>query len=140
MRNAYAQHGSTVWAERAGLTALEKGTIHMWIFTETGFVSAVVDYNDAEVLVVRSRDRLSLEPLASATGQTIVIGEGTDYPYRLRCDRESFSGWLVAQVQSMAYGNFKNQVHHTRGHDFAHTLMSVWSSMLDVTDEEALRR
>ena len=37
----------------------------MWLFTETGFVSAVRHFSEKEKLVVRSRDRESLESLAS---------------------------------------------------------------------------
>lgn len=36
----------------------------MWIFTDTGFVSAVCHYQDWTQLVVRARDRRSLEGLA----------------------------------------------------------------------------
>ena len=34
----------------------------MWIFTSTGFVSAVVHRDDADLIVVRARDRESLQP------------------------------------------------------------------------------
>ena len=36
----------------------------MWIFTETGFVSAVRHYDDLNLVVVRARDAQSLEVLA----------------------------------------------------------------------------
>lgn len=35
------------------------------------------------------------------------------------------------------YTNFKNRVHESRGHDFADALLSVWSAMHQVEDEEA---
>ena len=37
----------------------------MWVFTETGFVSAVKKNDRPDVYTVRSRDRKSLEPLAA---------------------------------------------------------------------------
>ena len=107
----------------------------MWVFTETGFVSAVAGEDD-EFLHVRSRDRLSLEPLAAVAGDQIIVGAGTDYPYRLLCDRATFATWLTSQVEQMDYRNFKNRVHDVRGDEFADALMSVWGAMYEVTDEE----
>ena len=57
----------------------------MWVFTETGFVSAVARRDDPDHLVVRARDRISLEPLAALDADEIVLGAGSDYPYRLIC-------------------------------------------------------
>jgi len=108
----------------------------MWIFTDTGFVSAVVDGDNPRQLVVRSRDRLSLESLADVAGDQIIVGAGTDYPYRLLCDRGVFQQWAVARIAAVDYTNFKDRVHDTRGETFADALMSVWSAMVDVTDEE----
>ena len=109
----------------------------MWVFTETGFVSAVADGRDEAVLVVRARDRASLEPLALREGCDIEFGAGTDYPYRLRCDRATFGAWLVDCATTIDYRNFKDRVHDTRGDQFADALMGVWSAMVDVTDDEA---
>jgi len=108
----------------------------MWIFTDTGFVSAVVDSDNQHQLVVRSRDRVSFESLAVVAGDQIVVGAGTDYPYRLLCDRAVFQQWVAARIAAMDYGNFKDRVYETRGEVFADALMSVWSAMVDVTDQE----
>lgn len=108
----------------------------MWLFTQTGFVSAVVDRDDNERLVVRSRDRASLEPLAGLSGDEIIVGAGTDYPYRVGCDRSVFQRWADQQIESIDYTNFKDRVYDTRGEDFAHALMGVWVAMLDATDDE----
>lgn len=112
----------------------------MWIFTDTGFVSAVVNPNDQHQLIVRSRDRLSIESLADVVGDQIIVGAGTDYPYRVRCDRAVFQQWVAARIAAMDYGNFKDRVHDTRGETFADALMSVWTAMVDVTDEEGRYR
>jgi hypothetical protein len=109
----------------------------MWVFTETGFVSAVADGRNEAALVLRARDRQSLEPLALLEGCDIEFGAGTDYPYRLTCDRVTFGTWLVAQTTSIDYRNFKDRVHHSRGDHYADALMGVWSAMVDVTDDEA---
>jgi len=50
----------------------------MWLFTNTGFVSAVSNGQD---LMVRSRDRESLEPLAESSKTEILSTPQNDYPY-----------------------------------------------------------
>jgi len=106
----------------------------MWVFTETGFVSAVVHRDDPDILIVRSRDRQSLESLALIVETDIITGAGTDYPHRIKCSRDHFTQWAEHNIASMSYGNFKSRVTQTRGHDFAHALMDVWSIMCHVED------
>lgn len=48
----------------------------MWLFTDTGFVSAVSDGSD---LMVRSRDRESLVPLAAVAKVEIKKTPKNDY-------------------------------------------------------------
>ena len=106
----------------------------MWIFTDTGFVSAVADSANEEQLVVRARDRASLEPLAAIDGDQILVGVGTDYRYRVLCSRETFTYWVAEQATTIDYPNFKSRVTKTRGHRFADALMKVWTAMLAVDD------
>mgnify|MGYP000377048679 FL=1 len=106
----------------------------MWIFTTTGFVSAV--YKDG-ALQVRSRDRRSLQPLAKQTGAEIVTTPLADYPYRIAITNEQFSKWVSAQVMAVDYKNFKSEVADTLGYGFAKPLNQVWSAMHDVEDEKA---
>jgi len=112
----------------------------MWVFTETGFVSAVQNRNNPEYLVVRSRDRESLIELAGLNELEIKFLTGSDYPYRIFISREDFKSWMNDQVDFLGYDNFKNRVAVTRGKDYAHTLGSVWSAMHDTEDEEARNR
>ena len=109
----------------------------MWLFTETGFVSAVQHREDKDLLVVRARDRISLEPLAEATGTEITTNAYSDYPYRVIVHKADFNTWVSNAIKFLDYPNFKNQVAVTRGKAFAHTLGSVWAKMLDAEDEEA---
>ena len=106
----------------------------MWIFTDTGFVSAVADSANDEQLVVRARDRASLEPLAAIDGDQILVGVGTDYRYRVLCSRETFTYWVAEQAMGIDYPNFKSRVTKTRGHRFSDALMKVWTAMLAVDD------
>jgi hypothetical protein len=109
----------------------------MWLFTETGFVSAVQHRTEAETLVVRARDRKSLEPIAAQFALDINTNAYSDYPYRVFISKHDFNAWVSDSIKFLDYGNFKSQVAVTRGSKFAHTLGSVWATMLDAEDEEA---
>ena len=106
----------------------------MWIFTTSGFVSAVL--KDGE-LQVRARDSRSLAPLAKYTGQEIIKTPIADYPYRLITNKESFSRWLSNEALNINYLNFKSEIADLRGYEFAKPLNKVWSVMHEVEDAEA---
>lgn len=106
----------------------------MWVFTTTGFVSAV--YKDG-ALQVRARDCRSLSALSKDTGASIVATPLADYPYRIAITNAQFSKWLQAQVLGINYKNFKSEVADSRGYGFAKPLNQVWSVMHDVEDEKA---
>lgn len=112
----------------------------MWIFTQTGFVSAVHHYSEPDTMVVRARDRVSLESIARSTDAPIEKTPVSDYPYRVHVKQAAFTQWLIAAVESLDYTNFKDRVGDTRGHEFAHTLMGVWNIMHEVEDADARRR
>jgi muramidase (phage lysozyme) len=106
----------------------------MWLFTNTGFVSAVSNGQD---LMVRARDKESLEPLAEAAKTEIMSTPKNDYPYRVIVTHEIFSKWAAHMASGITYKNFKSEVSATRGYDFAHPLMKVWSAMHQVEDAGA---
>ena len=106
----------------------------MWVFTTSGFVSAV--YKDGAIQV-RARDRKSLEPLSKQTGAAIVATPLADYPYRIAITNEQFASWVNQQALSIAYKNFKSEVADTRGYGFAKPLNQVWSVMHEVEDAKA---
>ena len=106
----------------------------MWLFTNTGFVSAVSNGQD---LMVRSRDRESLEPLAESAQTEILSTPKNDYPYRVIVTHEIFSKWTAHMAVGITYKNFKSEVAATRGYEFAHPLMKVLSSMHEVEDAGA---
>lgn len=109
----------------------------MWLFTETGFVSAVQHREDPDLLVVRARDRQSLEPIEAKHRVEITTNAYSDYPYRVIMHKADFDSWVSESIKFLDYPNFKNQVAVTRGKAFAHTLGKVWATMLDAEDEEA---
>lgn len=109
----------------------------MWLFTETGFVSAVQHRDNPDLLVVRARDRISLEPLSESAEAEITTNAFSDYPYRVIIHKAEFTSWVDDQIKFLEYPNFKSQVAITRGKKFAHMLGSVWATMLGAEDEEA---
>jgi hypothetical protein len=109
----------------------------MWLFTETGFVSAVQHRDDENLLVVRARDRLSLEPLSFSATAEITTNPYADYPYRVIVSKTQFNTWVSSSIKFLDYPNFKDQVKVVRGNVFARTLGSVWATMLDAEDAEA---
>jgi hypothetical protein len=40
-------------------------------------------------------------------------------------------------VMTLTYKNYKSEVAATRGYEFAHPLMKVWSAMHEVEDENS---
>jgi len=112
----------------------------MWIFTTCGFVSAVQDWNDTGCLLVRARDRASLESLATATKTSVEHSPDADYPYRLQVSKDAFATWIAQQGTAIDYPNFKSEVAASRGAKFAGVLGKVWSILHEVEDPSARHR
>jgi hypothetical protein len=106
----------------------------MWVFTASGFVSAV--YKDGAIQV-RARDRKSLEPLVKLTGAAITATPLADYPYRIAMTNEQFAAWVSQVALSVNYNNFKSEIADVRGYGFAKPLIQVWSVMHEVEDVNA---
>jgi hypothetical protein len=104
----------------------------MWVFTETGFISAVRKNDHPDVYTVRARDRESLEPLAAFAKAEIVETPYGDYPLRAFVEPAVFTEWLAGHASSIEYDNFKSRVTKTRGYDFVDALHNVWVAMLEV--------
>ena len=109
----------------------------MWIFTDTGFISAVRKPEHPGVVTVRSRDRKSLEALAAKAQVEIKRSPNGDYPYRVFVGDGPLIEWFLDRGSELNYSNFKNRVVQTRGKKFASALNQVWSAMLSVEDDEA---
>jgi hypothetical protein len=63
----------------------------MWLFTNTGFVSAV---SNGKSLMVRARDGESREPIAESAKTEILATPQNDYPYRVIVTHEFFARWV----------------------------------------------
>lgn len=110
----------------------------MWIFTTSGFVSAVRN-NDDRTIIVRSRDRESLIPISKQYQTEIKPTPLADYPYRLQLSSENFVDWVSDQARSIDYPNFKSAVAIYRNRLFTKALSQVWSVMHEVEDELSRR-
>lgn len=106
----------------------------MWLFTQTGFVSVVQDAKDKNKMVVRARDKVSLQPLMDEYGVKMVNLKNRDYPHRVFLTRKQFVDWLVQTGEDLDYNNYKNKVSQTRGYEFAGPLHDVWATMLRLED------
>lgn len=112
----------------------------MWLFTETGFVSAVKSNIDPTKLMIRSRDKKSLEELAVLANAEILEIPNRDYPYRVITDKAVLTEWMTGLIADLDYSNFKGRVEVTRGHEFTKALHDVWSDMHQVTDTKAAKK
>ena len=101
----------------------------MWIFTSAGFVSAVVHRDDPDLIVVRARERASLDALVERTGADINPWEGSDYAFRIVVSRSEFTAWVEEQADAIGYTNFKSSAHRRRGGAYADVLHEVWDVM-----------
>jgi hypothetical protein len=106
----------------------------MWIFTETGFVSAVRKPEAPGEVTARARDRYSLEDLAALADREIARTDYADYRYRVVVPDGIFKDWLATSVDMLDYDNFKNRVWDTRGDVYHTALGRVWTEMLSVDD------
>ena len=106
----------------------------MWLFTNTGFVSAV---SNGKNLMVRARYRECLVPISESAQEAIIATPQNDYPYRVTVSHEFFSKWVAHMASGITYKNFKSEVATTRGYKFAHPLMKVWSVMHEAEDSMA---
>ncbi len=106
----------------------------MWVFTETGFVSAVRKVDSPSKITVRSRDRQSLEVLTELSETEIIETPYADYGYRVLVSDDIYKVWLATTVDMLDYDNFKNRSAVSRGHVFLDGLGNVWTDMLAVAD------
>jgi hypothetical protein len=88
-------------------------------------------------MMVRARDLESLQDLADLSGEKINNTPTGDYPYRVVVSDKVLTEWMSRSIEIADYDNFKSRVAVSRGYNFAHTLMSVWSAMHDVEDANA---
>lgn len=114
----------------------------MWVFVDKGFYSAVVDDDDPELLVVRTRARADADYLVKwikrehgVAAEVVVLKRVTDYPWRVYVDRQVWGSFLVDATETMNYGNFKSRVHDVNERR-AQVYSSVWATLLRIENED----
>jgi len=75
---------------------------------------------------------LSDNPAHSETDAKVQVGDGTDYAYRARIDREEVVNAIAESVRSIGYSNFKSQVSDHARHD---AYLNCWSAMYSFQDQ-----
>jgi hypothetical protein len=112
----------------------------MWIFTETGFVSAVKKPQDGGLVSLRARNHASLEAIAAQCNTEIVNTPHGDYPWRTFITNEQLAHWLSETALNLDYSNFKAQAHKVnKSSAFINALHDVWAVMTHTEDENARR-
>ena len=100
----------------------------MWLFSESGFLSTVMHYENPRILVVRARDHLSLEGISEFADVPIVSTPENDYPFRVTVGKDLFAEWLMDQLGNLNYTNYKAHMWSARP-EFADALHEVWATM-----------
>ena len=106
----------------------------MWIFTKYGFFSATCVKEDDKTIQVRGRVEDHLRNLKvrfpELTGE-IIVGEGTDYLFRIYVPKEIWAKVIAELANEVDYSNFKSEVGKNFGYkdEYSHSLMTVWSTM-----------
>lgn len=106
----------------------------MWLFTKSGFFSAVQNDKDPSLIHVRARFKGDLERLLKThkgivgkPAPKILHTSFGDYAYRTDIPRDKFAQIVAAEASGIDYTNFKNRVHDGTSRDGAY--MNVWCVM-----------
>lgn len=126
----------------------------MWVMTTGGFVSAVAHRENKSMLMVRGRDKKSLENMLQSivdglarAGQPALDplpevqsqpkGVHWDYPHRVIVSKVHFEYFLIDEVEEyLDYANFKSEATVARGKEYHDALMNVWTDMKKLTEPE----
>jgi hypothetical protein len=125
--------------------ANDKGD-NMWVFTSGGFVSAVQLRSNEDLVMVRARDRQSLETMLEGIELSGVANDEVferpeivsvpgDYRWRVTISKATFVLFLQFEVLNyLNYDNFKTALTASRGKVYHDAAMGVWVKMLAVDD------
>lgn len=125
----------------------------MWVWTTAGFVSAVQHRQNHDNVMVRARDKESLDNMLTSIelagkalaedGSDITVDQDLkietsskgDYRHRVTMSKSTFALFLQFEVLNyLSYPNFKSELAKFRGKDFTSAAHSVWSVMHKVSD------
>ena len=127
--------------------------VKIWIFVTSGFVSAVQHRDNHDNLMVRARDKESLEHMLTSielAGKAlaedgsdvtvdqdlqIVTSSKGDYRHRVTMSKSTFALYLQFEcLNFLNYPNFKSELAKFRGPEFTKAAHRVWDDMHLVSD------
>lgn len=107
----------------------------MWIFTELGFFSAVIDSKDKKTIVVRAREITALQALRTGYDldkYEITTSYDSDYAFRIRLPHTVWNEVVKELSAAIDYPNFKSAVAKLQGrNNYERALHEVWQVMAD---------
>ena len=122
----------------------------MWIMTPKYFASVVAADKRRQpagdkrnYLMVRFRSRADLDEFIEDLGEFPltheVVPESTpqaDYPWKVKLLEGDVRNVASRAIESIDYGNFKNEVTRQSGDDRHDTYLKVWGDLLEIEMEE----
>jgi hypothetical protein len=99
----------------------------MWLILSDGFLSAVVDKQDPEVIQVRARRKEHLSKYFPT--KEVVTHDYRDYQFRVIVNREELQAMLVQYVSEMMYSNFKDSTTDKKFHDACYDVWHVMAGL-----------
>jgi hypothetical protein len=88
----------------------------MWIFTKNGFISAVVNNDAPNSILVRARKEADLRAFVGHTHSKLKLAEkilhtpNADYAWRVAMPRGQFERAVSGEAEQVDYPNFKAAV------------------------------
>lgn len=84
----------------------------MWLFSKNGFISAVRNRRDNNLVMIRSYFKGDIERILARSGieTEVVETADADYYYRANVTNEQWSRILVKEAECIDYDNFKNAI------------------------------
>jgi hypothetical protein len=103
----------------------------VWVFTEGAYLSIVRHRDSERLLLVRARERRSLEDFCSGAEVDEALIEATpaaDYPFRVACPDQAVTKFLAGAVAAIRYDNLKNAAGQRRGDRWHDVLLRIWAT------------
>lgn len=108
----------------------------MWLCLNNAFLSIVEDPKDANIVIVRSRQKAHLENFVGDT-YTITQTDYRDYRFRTFVNKFDLSKMLAKCADRIDYGNFKDSVKDV---DLKCFYGEVWGSGIRNLDDDWFNR
>lgn len=115
----------------------------MWVMTPYGYTSAVAHRTKPKYVLVRARDKQSLEYFCDFAGikrKNIFTDFPSDYPYRAVVKRKQYDRFLLESAKDITYDNFKNKAKKVRGGVYVQVLMAIWTKTHELTPRDIMEK